>query len=171
MDSMPKMNRQELFNSNNSEISKEEDSNKKSSDYECDMNANSKNTLYDEFGRELNMLRDKNNMNFQKNQKKAKNSNLSSVKDKTFYQFIDGILNDDKSQLEKILKACQSHAMVNRLSIEGFTPIQYAALYGSISTFEYLLSLKAQTDKEVEGLHLIHLSLSRAIFKKEQKNV
>ena len=169
MDSMPKMNRQELFNSNNSEISKEEDSNKKSSDYECDMNANSKNTLYDEFGRELNMLRDKNNMNFQKNQKKAKNSNLSSVKDKTFYQFIDGILNDDKSQLEKILKACQSHAMVNRLSIEGFTPIQYAALYGSLSTFEYLLSLKAQTDKEVEGLHLIHLSLSRAIFKKEQK--
>ena len=59
--------------------------------------------------------------------------------------------------------------MINRLSIEGFIPIQYAALYSSINTFEYLLSLKAQRDKEVEGLHLMHLSSSRAIFKKEQK--
>ena len=169
MDSIQNMNRQDLFNSNNSEMSKEDDSNKKSSDYECDMNGNSKNRIYDEYGHEQNTMRDKNNINFPKNTKKSKNPNLTSVKDKTFYQFINGILNDDKAQLEKILKACQSHAMVNRLSIEGFTPIQYAALYGSITTFEYLLSLKAQTDKEVEGLHLIHLSLSRAIFKKEQK--
>ena len=166
MDSIQNNNRKDFMNSNISEMSKEEDSNKKSSDYECDMIGSSKNRLYDEFGTEQNSMRDK---NFPKSSKKSKNSNISAAKDKTFYQFINGIINDDKTQLEKILKACQSHAMVNRLSIEGFTPIQYAALYGSISTFEYLLSLKAQTDKEVEGLHLIHLSLAKAIFKKEQK--
>ena len=169
MDSIQNKNRHDLMNSNNSEMSREEDSNKKSSDNECDMNGTSKNRIYDDFGHEQNYMREKNIINFPKNSKKSKNSTLSAAKEKTFYQFINGILNDDKAQLEKILKACQSHAMVNRLSIEGFTPIQYAALYGSISTFEYLLSLKAQTDKEVEGLHLIHLSLSRAIFKKYQK--
>ena len=161
--------KQDLHNSNISEPSKEEESNKKSSDYEGDMNGNSKNKLDDEFMNEQNNMKEKNTINFSQISKKSKNQNLSASKDKTFYQFISGILNDDKTQLEKILKACQSHAMVNRLSIEGLTPIQYAALYGSISTFEYLLSLNAQIDKEVEGLHLIHLSLSRAIFKKEQK--
>ena len=168
MDSIQKIYRHEMLNSNNSEQSKEEESNKKSSDYERDMNGEAKNKIEDEFIPEPNLMTQKNIMNFQKNNKKSKNSNLSEAKDKKFYQFISGILNDDKIQLEKILKACQSHAMVNRLSIEGFTPIQYAALYGSISTFEYLLSLKAQTDKEVEGLHLIHLSLSRAVFTKYQ---
>ena len=168
MDSIQNKNRYNLMNYNNSEMSREEDSNKRSSDNECDMNGISKNRIYDEFGNEQNSTREKNITNFLKSSKKSKNANLSAAKDKTFYQFINGILMDDKEQLEKILKACQSHAMVNRLSIEGFTPIQYAALYGSISTFEYLLSLKAQTDKEVEGLHLIHLSLARAIFKKYQ---
>ena len=168
MDSIQNIYRHDYTNSNNSEISKEEESNKKSSDYERDMNGESKHKIDVEFNMEQNSMTQKNMMNFQKNNKKTKNSNLSEAKDKKFYQFIQGIFNDDKTQLEKILKACQSHAMVNRLSIEGFTPIQYAALFGSISTFEYLLSLKAQTDKEVEGLHLIHLSLSRAVFIKDQ---
>ena len=113
--------------------------------------------------------RSSNDENIINDPKKSKNLNTSTVKEKTFYQFIAGILKDDKPLLERILKACQSHAMVNRISIEGFTPIQYAALFGSISAFDYLLSLKAQADKEVEGLHLIHLSLSRAIFIKDQK--
>ena len=144
MDSYQNIYRHDYLNSNNSEISKEEESNKKSSDYERDMNGESKHKIDVEFNMEQNSLTQKNMMNFQKNNKKTKNSNLSEAKDKKFYQFIQGIFNDDKTQLEKILKACQSHAMVNRLSIEGFTPIQYAALFGSISTFEYLLSLKAQ---------------------------
>ena len=59
--------------------------------------------------------------------------------------------------------------MINYSGIEGFTPIQYAALYGSISCFKYLLSLKANTDLKIEGLNLIHLSLVRVIFKKEQE--
>ena len=169
MDSIQNRNKLELHNSNVSEQSREEENNKKASDYEGDINGMSKTKLDDQFMNEQNNIRERNLTNFSQISKKAKNQNLSSSKDKTFYQFITGILNDDKTQLEKILKACQSHAMVNRLSIEGITPIQYAALYGSISTFDYLLSVNAQIDKEVEGLHLIHLSLSRAIFKKEQK--
>ena len=115
--------KQDLHNSNISEPSKEEESNKKSSDYEGDMNGNSKNKLDDEFMNEQNNMKEKNTINFSQISKKSKNQNLSASKDKTFYQFISGILNDDKTQLEKILKACQSHAMVNRLSIEGLTPI------------------------------------------------
>ena len=168
MDSIRNMNRHEMANTYNSDLSKEEESIKRSSDNEGDMNSSSKNQFEDEVNQVNNSMRGKIVTNFQKNQKKSKNPTVSSSKEKTFNQFIAGIFNDDKTQLEKILKACQSHAMVNRISIEGFTPIQYAALYGSISTFEYLLSLKAQTDKDIEGLHLIHLSLSRAIFKKEQ---
>ena len=155
-----------MNNTHLSEPSREEDSLKKSSENDRDMNDEFRNKNEDDFNQEPNSIVGK-YIN-QKNSKKQKNSNPLTVKDKTFFQFIAGILNDDKTQLEKILKACQSHAMVNRLSIDGFTPIQYASLYGSISSFEYLLSLKAQTDKEVEGLHLIHLSLSRAIFKKNQ---
>ena len=159
---------QEINNNNLSEPSKEEDSIKKSSDNERDMNDDFRNKMEDETNQEPNSITGK-YANFTKNSKKQKNSNPSTVKDKTFYQFIAEILNDNKTQLEKILKACQSHAMVNRLSIEGFTPIQYAALYGSLTSFEYLISVKAQTDKEVEGLHLIHLSLSRAVFQREQE--
>ena len=100
--------------------------------------------------------------------KKRKNQNQVIIKDKNFYQFINSIIQDDKPQLEKILKSTQPNSMMNHESLEGLTPIQYAALYGSISCFHYLLSLKAQTEVESEGLHLIHLSLSRGIFTKNQ---
>ena len=63
--------KQDLHNSNISEPSKEEESNKKSSDYEGDMNGNSKNKLDDEFMNEQNNMREKNTINFSqiKNQK------------------------------------------------------------------------------------------------------
>ena len=156
---------QEKPNNLNSSSKKKEGGLSNSSESKGDPNSSNKNLLKD-LSKKLNSPKDENTI---KDQKKLKNGNPNNAKEKTFYQFIQGILNDDKPQLEKILKACQSHAMVNRLSIEGFTPIQYAALFGSISAFDYLISLKAQTDKDVEGLHLIHLSLSRAIFKKYQK--
>jgi acetoin utilization deacetylase AcuC-like enzyme len=152
-------------NNFNTTTKKKEGGLSNSSESKGDPNSSSKNLLKD-LTKKLNPSNEENTI---KDPKKSKNANPSTTKEKTFYQFISGILSDDKPQLEKILKACQSHAMVNRLSIEGLTPIQYAALFGSISAFDYLISLKAQTDKEVEGLHLIHLSLSRAIFKREQK--
>jgi acetoin utilization deacetylase AcuC-like enzyme len=155
----------EMPNNFNSTTKKKEGGLSNSSESKGDPNTSSKNLLKD-LAKKFNSPNEENTI---KDPKKSKNANPSTAKEKTFYQFISGILSDDKPQLEKILKACQSHAMVNRLSIEGLTPIQYAALFGSISAFDYLISLKAQTDKEVEGLHLIHLSLSRAIFKREQK--
>ena len=155
----------EMPNNFNTTTKKKEGGLSNSSESKGDPNSSSKNLLKD-LTKKLNPSNEENTI---KDPKKSKNANPSTTKEKTFYQFISGILSDDKPQLEKILKACQSHAMVNRLSIEGLTPIQYAALFGSISAFDYLISLKAQTDKEVEGLHLIHLSLSRAIFKREQK--
>ena len=156
---------QEKANNLNSSSKKNQGGLSNSSESKGDPNSSNKNLLKDTV-KKLNSPKDENTI---KDQKKLKNGNPTNAKEKTFYQFIQGILNDDKPKLEKILKDCQSHAMVNRLSIEGFTPIQYAALFGSISAFDYLISLKAQTDKDVEGLHLIHLSLSRAIFKKYQK--
>ena len=155
----------EMPNNFNTTTKKKEGGLSNSSESKGDPNSSSKNLLKD-MAKKFNSPNEENTI---KDPKKSKNANPSTAKEKTFYQFISGILSDDKPQLEKILKACQSHAMVNRLSIEGLTPIQYAALFGSISAFDYLISLKAQTDKEVEGLHLIHLSLSRAIFKREHK--
>ena len=92
--------------------------------------------------------------------------------DEFYYnQFINAIIQDDKTKAERILKSSPSQIndMINHESREGLTSIQYAALYGSVSAFHYLLSLKAQTNVQVEGLHLIHLSLSRAIFLKNQE--
>ena len=100
---------------------------------------------------------------------KSKKNVSTQIKDKTYYQFISAIMSDDKSGAEKLLNSSQSSVMINHASIEGFTPIQYAVLYGSLSCFKYLLSLKAYTDKTIEGLHLIHLSLARAIYKIEKE--
>ena len=100
---------------------------------------------------------------------KQRNKHSIQIKDKTYYQFINAILHDDKFQVEKLINSYQSIFMVNYTSIEGFTPIQYAALYGSISCFKYLLLLNACTDIKIEGFHLIHLSLARSIFKKDQE--
>ena len=105
--------------------------------------------------------------NFDPKKKKC----IASINEKYYTQFITSIIHDDKPQLEKILKSSptQAHEMINQKSKEGLTPIQYAALYGSISSFHYLLSLKVQTNVEVEGLRLIHLSLVRGIFLKNQE--
>ena len=145
--------------------SKEEIESNKSSEKEDD-NYNEIEYLSD-----INSLFNKNQKNNIENDSTQKHRNKSSIqiKDKTYYQFITAILHDDKSQAEKLINSSQSTIMVNHSSIEGFTPIQYAALYGSISCFEYLLSLNAYTNIKVEGLNLIHLSLARSIFKEEQE--
>ena len=89
----------------------------------------------------------------------------------SYNQFITAIKQDDKILAEKILKSCQSKTndMINYISLEGFTALQYAAFHGSVNCFHYLLSLKPQINTQVEGLHLIHLSLSKAIFIKNQE--
>ena len=80
------------------------------------------------------------------------------------------LLHDDKSQAKQNLKSCQTNAMISHTSLEDFSPIQYASLYGSISC-KYLISLNAYTDLKVEGLNLILLSLlAKDILKKNKKN-
>ena len=69
-----------------------------------------------------------------------------------YNQFINAIIQDDKVKVERILKACaQVNEMINHESREGLTPIQYAALHGSLNSFIFLLSLKAHTNIKVEG--------------------
>ena len=88
----------------------------------------------------------------------------------SYNQFINAIKKDDKILAEKILKSCQSKTndMINYISLEGFNALQYAAFHGSVSCFDYLISLKSSINMQVEGLPLIHLSLSKGIFRKNQ---
>ena len=167
----------ENTNKNNKiiELSQDQSSNKSSSEDECEQH-NPKNVKINEEivlkdnDSDSQEEKDDSYIDLFGKQKNIKNgTKKNNAKDKNFYDFINGIFHDDVTKLEKILKACQSHAMINRISPENITPIQYATLYGCINAFDYLLSLKAQTDKEVEGWHLIHLSLARGIFKKDQE--
>ena len=150
-----------------SDSSKEEIDSKKSSEKEeYEVNDNEIDYMQD-----LNSIYNKYHKNYIDNDllNKPKNKSSTQIKDKVYYQFIGAILNDDQPQIEKILNTSQSTAMINHSGMEGFTPIQYAALYGSLSCFKYLLSLKAKTDLKVESFNLIHLSLARVIFKKDQE--
>ena len=89
----------------------------------------------------------------------------------SYNQFINAIKEDDQILADNILRSCQSKTndMINYVSLEGFTALQYAALNCSVSCFHYLLSLTSKTNIQTEGLHLIHLSLSKSIFKKNQE--
>ena len=93
----------------------------------------------------------------------------NQIKEKTYYQFITAILHDDKDQAKKILDSSSNQAIVDHPSLEGLTPIQYAAYYGSIECFKFLMEKKVDIERKVEGLNLIHLSLCRAIFKKDKE--
>ena len=119
---------------------------------------------------EINEINNKLNKSFTEEDSSSKIKKISSqIKEKTYIQFITAIFHDDKPQAQKILQSVPSQIIADHPSLEIYTPIQYAALYGSIECFKYLVNLKANTDKKVEGLNLIHLSLSRSIFKKERE--
>ena len=102
-------------------------------------------------------------------QKKKKNHSL--VSEKTIYQLIPAIINDDKNSFEKIIKTINApiNEIINYITKEGMCLIHYAVIYGSISCFIYLLSQKVQTNKTCEGLPLIHLSLCKSIYIKNQE--
>ena len=117
---------------------------------------------------EINDINNKLNKSFTEEDSSSKIKKASNqIKEKTYIQFISAIFQDDKAQAEKIFKSA-TQIISDHPSLEGYTPLQYAALYGSIECFKYLINLKANTERKVEGLNLIHLSLSRAIFKKEK---
>ena len=97
----------------------------------------------------------------------SKKSSLNS-KDKMFFDFLSYIENNEQNKIEQILKSPQNHNFINKVSPFGFTPLQYAAYYGQIEIFKLLHEHKAQIDKTVEGLDIIHLSLSLCIFNKHK---
>ena len=74
------------------------------------------------------------------------------------------IKENDLEKLKNLLSGKKS--LINKKTLDGFSYIQYAALNGAINCFNYLLSLKVKTDEDIEGFHLIHLSLIKCIFKK-----
>ena len=101
-------------------------------------------------------------------QKRKKNH--SNVSEKTIYHLISAIIADNKTLAEKIIKSSSAsiHEIINYTTKEGMCPIHYAVIYGSMNCLVYLLGQKAQTNKTCEGLPLIHLSLCRSIFLKNQ---
>ena len=120
---------------------------------------------------EADMINSKLNKSFTDDSSSTPKKSSNQIKEKTYYQFIAAILIDDKNYVEKIINSSPNQGIGDHPSIEGLTPIQYAALYGSLNCFKYLMNnVKVDTDRKAEGLNLIHISLCRAIFKNEKDN-
>ena len=77
------------------------------------------------------------------------------------------ILEDNIESIKNILN--NNESLLMKKTLDGFTFIQYAVLNGSINSFKYLLNLKLKTNEDVEGFHLIHLSLMKYLFNKYKK--
>ena len=95
------------------------------------------------------------------------NSILSHKKQK-INEIALAIKENEVEKLKTLLS--QKKSLINKKTLDGFSFIQYAALNGSIHCFNYLFSLKVKTDEDIEGFHLIHLSLMKCIFKKYLNN-
>ena len=149
---------------------------RKNSENSSNLNPNSpdNNSSNDEYSshQEPEMNNNKNlNKSFTEDDSSSKPKKATSqIKEKTYYQLIAAVLDDNKKSVEKILNSYPNQGIVDHPSIEGLTPIQYAVLYGSLECFIYLKSLNADTERKVEGMNLIHLSLSKSIFKNEKEN-
>ena len=73
------------------------------------------------------------------------------------------ILEDKLEEFKKILE--KNKSLLKKKNLEGFSLIQYAALNGALNCFIYLRSLNVNTNEEIEGFYLIHLSLMKSIKK------
>ena len=102
---------------------------------------------------------------FEKGIEDEENSILSHKKRK-INNLSQAILGDNLEELINILK--NNDSLINNKTLDGFTFIQYAVLNGSINCFKHLLSLKVKTDEDIEGFHLIHLSIMKSIFLKNK---
>ena len=92
-------NTQEIPNNSNDTTRKKEGALSNLSEGKSDKISSNKSEIKD-LAKKLNSSNEDNTM---KDSKKNKNMIPSTTKEKTFNQFIDGILNDDKPQLEKNL--------------------------------------------------------------------
>ena len=94
-------------------------------------------------------------------------NSILSHKKRKINNISQAILADNLDELTNILK--NNDSLINKKTLDGFTFIQYAALNGSINCFKHLLSLKVKTDEDIEGFHLIHLSIMKSIFLKNKQ--
>ena len=137
-------------------------------------NYNADNSSNDEYSshQEIDSNNNKLNKSFTEDESSSKQKkNSNQIKEKTYYLFVNAIFNDDIKFVDKIIDSSQNKGIVDYPSTtEGLTPIQYAAAYGSIECFKYFMKFKVDKERKLEGLNLIHLSLSRAIFTNEKDN-
>ena len=80
----------------------------------------------------------------------------SSSKEVAFMNFIQSIKDDNLSHLD-------THYL-NKISGEGYSSVQYAALYGSAKALPELLAEGADENVKIDGMPLIHLSLTLGMF-------
>lgn len=85
-------------------------------------------------------------------------------KETLYMNVINSIKDNDYSKTESILKSSHAFQIVNRVFAEGFNPIQYATLYSHVDIIKLLIQHGASIKCQVEGLPLLHLSLTFAMF-------
>ena len=84
-----------------------------------------------------------------------------------FYELISQIKECKIGKIDEILE--EKPHFINKISNESLTPLQYSILYSDLLTFQKILEYNPDINVLVEGMPIIHLSLLKCIFKKEQK--
>ena len=103
----------------------------------------------------------------EKPQKIINENNIFEQEENLFYDLISYIKECNIGKIEEILK--EKPHFINKISNENLTPLQYSILYSDLQTFKKILEYKPEINVKVEGIPIIHLSLLKCIFKKEQK--
>ena len=84
-----------------------------------------------------------------------------------FYELISQIKECKIGKIDEILE--EKPHFINKISNESLTPLQSSILYSDLLTFQKILEYNPDINVLVEGMPIIHLSLLKCIFKKEQK--
>ena len=133
-----------------------------------------KNTIVKKYETEENNIKNSfsldntSNINLNEKSQNPKNEIISFKQLEISYnELIIQIKEGNIIKIEEILK--QNPPFINKVSKEGLTPLQYCVLNSDILVFKKLIEFNANTNVIVEGMYIIHLSLIKCIFKKEQK--
>ena len=93
---------------------------------------------------------------------------MSKKKNQTIYELTQLILEDNEEEFKKMIE--KNKSLLKKKTFEQFSLIQYAAFNRALNCFKYLLSLKVNTNEDIEGFYLIHLSLMKAIKDRSNNN-
>ena len=107
-------------------------------------------------------------INLNEKSQNIKNENFSFEQEENlFNELISQIKECNIGKIEEILK--EKPHFINKISNESLTPLQYSILYSDLQTFKKIIEFNPDINVIVEGMSIIHLSLLKCIFKKEQK--